>query len=134
MADDKSTPRHIATDAGSTDLNLEEWAYEPRPGFKRTHVVIGKEGDPAAPQFFWAQDPPGITWDAQSSRCDFVLVYLQGSQKVGDKWHHAGEARLVKAGEVYGPIEAGPEGSTIVMVFANADYVPVFTDKPVTTE
>jgi hypothetical protein len=63
-----------------------------------------------------------------------VMSYLQGSQKVGDKWYHAGDARIVKAGDVYGPIEAGPEGSTAIIVFAHGDYVPVFEKEAVADE
>jgi hypothetical protein len=116
----------IESNAGSRGITLEDESFEVRPGFKRTHLILGREDDHDAARVYWAKDPPGVVWDPQSHGCDMVISYLQGSQKVGDKWFHAGDARIVKAGTVYGPIEAGPEGSTVVIIFSNADYQPVF--------
>jgi len=126
MDEPRSEPRSIVSAQGSANAKLEDVAFEPRPGFKRVHVVLGEEGDSAAPQVYWAKDPPGITWDAQSHGSDFVMFYIEGGQTVGDQWFEAGDVRVVKAGTVYGPITAGPEGSTVVLVFASADYKPTF--------
>jgi hypothetical protein len=116
------------TDSGSFDLNFESDSVEPREGFRRVHVILGAPSDAGSPQIYWAQDPPGVVWDSQSHNTDFLMAYLQGSQKVGDKWYRAGDARVVKAGTVYGPIEAGPEGSTALLVFAHADHKPNFEE------
>jgi hypothetical protein len=126
MTDGTAERRVIESSAGSLGINLEDESFEPRPGFKRTHVILGRDEDHDAARVYWAKDPPGVVWDPQSHNCDMVISYLQGSQKVGDKWYNAGDARIVKAGTVYGPIEAGPEGSTVVIIFSNADYQPIF--------
>jgi hypothetical protein len=127
MSDQENTERRFfESSAGSLHITLEAESFEPRPGFKRTHMVLGRDDDPMAPRVYWAKDPPGVLWDRQSHRCDMFMAYLQGGQKVGDKWYGAGDARVVKAGTVYGPIEAGPEGSTVVIIFSNGDYQPIF--------
>jgi hypothetical protein len=126
MGEIASEPRFIASGNGSVAVKLDDVAFEPRPGFKRVHVMLGDEHDEGAPQVYWAKDPPDITWDAQSHGADFVMFYLEGSQKVGDTWYGAGDVRVVKAGTVYGPITAGPEGSTVLLVFASANYKPKF--------
>jgi hypothetical protein len=114
--------------SGSSDLNFEAASTEVRSGFKRVHIILGEKDDPNAPHVYWSHDPAGVTWDAQSHHTDFVMSYLQGSQKVGDKWYHAGDARIVKAGTVYGPMETGPEGMTAILVFAQANAKPIFAD------
>ena len=126
MTEESAERKVIESSAGSQGITLEDESFEPRPGFKRTHIILGRDDDHNAARVYWAQDPPGVVWDPQSHNCDMVISYLQGSQKVGDKWFHAGDARVVKAGTVYGPIEAGPGGSTVVILFANADYQPNF--------
>jgi hypothetical protein len=128
-ADEPVVVRPFDTDSGSFDLNFESASVEPRKGFRRVHVILGGPGNASSPQIYWAQDPPGVHWDSQSHNADFLMAYLQGSQKVGDRWYRAGDARVVKAGTVYGPIEAGPEGSTAILVFAHADYQPNFEEE-----
>jgi hypothetical protein len=129
MADDNSEPRFVASNAGSADLTFEAEAFEPRPGFKRVHVILGDVDDPKAPHVFWSRNPPGTVWDAQSHHADYIMTYLQGSAKVGDKWYHAGDARIVKAGTISGPSEVGPDGSTGLLVFAHGDYLPIFEEE-----
>jgi hypothetical protein len=129
MAVNQNVHPILTSKAGSADLAFEEVAYNPHPKdreFKRVHVVLGDQNDTHAPSVFWAKDPPGVLWDKQSHPCDMLLAYVQGSQKVGDKWFKVGDFRIVKAGDVYGPIEAGPEGSTVLIVFSNADFFPNF--------
>jgi hypothetical protein len=112
-------PRFLST---PTDVTFQAIANEPKAGLKRVHLVLGPEGDSNAPHIFWAQDAPGLTWDPMSHPSDFLGVYLAGSQKVGDRWYHAGDARFVPAGQVYGPTEPGPEGSTMLIIFRNSNF------------
>lgn len=120
MTNERNDPAVYASNDGSIDLTYLSDAHSPRPGLKRLRVILGEANDPNAADLHWAQDPPGILWDAHSYPTDFVMVYLQGSQRVGDRWYHAGDARVVKAGDVTGPMEAGPEGSTALVIFADA--------------
>jgi len=119
-------PGFFTTRAGTTRVVFEDQNYESRPGFKRLRMILGDPDDPRAPQAIWAQDPPGVLWDRQLCPTDFVIVYLEGGQTVEGTWYGAGEARLQRAGTVYGPIEAGPEGSTVLLVFADANYHAIF--------
>jgi hypothetical protein len=119
-------PGFFTTTAGTTYLNFEEVNYQTRPGFKRVVMLLGDENDPNTPRAIWAQDPPGVVWDRQACPCDLVVVYLQGGQTIDGTWYGAGEARLQKGGTIYGPIESGPEGSTVLLVFKNDNYHAVF--------
>jgi hypothetical protein len=112
----------IASNDGSVDVAFESMADSPRPGLKRLRIMLGAADDRKVADIHWAQDPPGIQWDAHSYPTDFIMVYLHGSQKVGEEWFREGDARIVKAGDVTGPMEAGPEGSMALVIFA--DSVP----------
>jgi len=50
--------------------------------------------------------------------CDYCSVIVEGSIKIGHETHEVGSMRFVKAGTVYGPLIAGPEGCTAIDVFA----------------
>jgi hypothetical protein len=60
---------------------------------------------------------PGVTVQPHSHVCDYTEILLEGSEQVTRKWHHAGDVRVVKAGTVYGPLVAGPEGVTKLIIF-----------------
>jgi hypothetical protein len=135
MSDARSSvPKIFVSQRGSADFTFAEVALTPRPGFGRVHVILGDKDDPKSSHAFWAKDPPCVVWDRQSHPTDMVVIYLEGRQKVGDTWYEAGDARIVKAGSPYGPVEAGPEGSTVLIVYATADHRPVFDDRSVESE
>ena len=41
----------------------------------------------------------------------------EGSVQVTRRWYHEGDIRIVKGGTVYGPVIAGPEGATVLIIF-----------------
>ena len=60
--------------------------------------------------------PPGWEVQPHTHACDYMEIILEGSQKVTGKWHHAGDVRIARAGTVYGPLIAGPEGVRAFLV------------------
>ena len=46
----------------------------------------------------------------------------QGSQKVGGRWLHEGDIRIGLANKGYGPLIAGPEGVTVLVIFADGNW------------
>ncbi len=61
--------------------------------------------------------PPGYEVRAHTHAADYVELILEGSQQVTRKWYHAGDVRMVKGGTAYGPLVAGPEGVTVLVIF-----------------
>ena len=65
--------------------------------------------------------PPGAQVDPHTHTADYVEVVIAGSQMVTGRWHHAGDLRTVRAGTGYGPLVAGPEGATVMLIFSRGD-------------
>lgn len=82
-------------------------------------LSVGQEGQ-GAPRMMHSVFPPGYVVGPHTHATDYVEVILAGSQKVTRRWHHPGDIRIVRAGTVYGPLEAGPEGATVLIVFADS--------------
>ena len=82
-------------------------------------------GDPTraeSPTVFKVFYPPGCTIEAHTHDCDYTEIILEGSQRVGATWHHAGDIRIGLANRGYGPLVAGPEGTTVLFMFATGAW------------
>ena len=66
--------------------------------------------------------PPHCTVEAHTHDCDYTEIILEGSQRVGATWHHAGDIRIGLANRGYGPLVAGPEGATVLFLFADGRW------------
>src|SRR4051794_17030739 len=86
-------------------------------GIQASQFTIGDGTDSTEPLVLRSSFPPGITIDAHSHESDYAEIILQGSERVGRVWHHAGDIRIVKGGTHYGPLTAGPEGVTKLVIF-----------------
>jgi hypothetical protein len=91
---------------------------------------IGPPGDEAAPSVFWASYPPGFIVAPHTHESDYTEIILEGSQQITRRWHHAGDIRVVQGGTVYGPLVAGPEGVTVLVIFRDNRWkaIPVDAD------
>lgn len=81
---------------------------------------VGSEAD--APTVFKVYYPPGCTVEAHTHECDYTEIIVEGSQKVGATWHHAGDVRIGLADRGYGPLVAGPEGATVLFMFKDGRW------------
>ncbi len=86
---------------------------------------IGKPSNPDAPTVFKIYFPPDCRIEAHTHDCDYSEIILQGSQKVSGKWLHEGDIRVGLANKGYGPLIAGPEGVTVLIMFANGNWPPI---------
>ncbi len=86
---------------------------------------IGRPSDDAAPTVFKVYFPPDCRIEAHTHDCDYSEIILQGSQKVGGKWLHEGDIRIGLANKGYGPLIAGPEGATVLVIFADGNWPAV---------
>lgn len=100
------------------DTSWEQLGFLDLPNGARTsRFVVGDEDDPEAPVVFRVSFPPGCEVAAHTHDCDYCEIILEGSQQVTRRWHHAGDIRIAKAGTAYGPLIAGPEGCTVLVIF-----------------
>ena len=80
----------------------------------------GLEDD--APTVFKVYYPPGCTVEAHTHACDYTEIILEGTQRVGATWHKAGDVRIGLANRGYGPLVAGPEGTTVLFMFKDGRW------------
>ena len=108
------------------ETSWEELEVQELPnGIRNRRFLIDSGKDPSAPIVFWTYFPPHTVTPAHSHECDYAEIILSGSQQVTRRWHKAGTVRIVKAGTVYGPLVAGPEGATVIVIFRSSNWEPV---------
>jgi hypothetical protein len=101
----------------------EELGFREYPdGTLSSRFVIGDEGDDTAPIVMRGVFPPNAVVAPHSHSCDYAEIILEGTQQVTRRWHKAGDVRIVKAGTVYGPLVAGPEGCTVLVIFRSGTW------------
>ena len=83
---------------------------------------VGISGDEHAPTVFKMYFPPGCTIEAHTHACNYTEIVLEGSQKVGADWLRPGDIRVGLANKGYGPLVAGPDGATVLVIFANSRW------------
>lgn len=78
--------------------------------------------EPDAPTVFRVYFPPDCKVEAHTHDCDYTEILLEGTQRVGAEWHKAGDIRIGLANRGYGPLVAGPEGATVLFMFADGRW------------
>jgi hypothetical protein len=93
-----------------------------RAGVVNARLTVGDRSD--SPAIWRTVFPPNCTVSAHTHDCDYAEIILEGSQQVGRTWYQVGDIRTVKAGTVYGPLTAGPQGATVLVVMATSNDAP----------
>ena len=98
-----------------------EWKVHEVFDLKSSCFMIGdpRNGDSVA--VFIVDFAPGAVVGAHSHRVDYTSVVVRGSIQVTKKVETVGSIRFVTRGTGYGPLVAGPEGCTVMEVFALGD-------------
>lgn len=94
-------------------------------GIVTKQLTVGHPEHSDGPHLVWARFPPGYTVDPHTHGCDYAEIILEGSQQVGRTWHHEGAVRVVQSGTTYGPLVAGPDGVTALVIFASRHHIAV---------
>ncbi len=91
-------------------------------GIETSQYRIGRPSEASSPTVFKAKFPPHCRVEVHTHACDYSEIILEGSQKVGTKWLHEGDIRIGLANKGYGPLIAGPEGVTVLVIFADGNW------------
>ena len=91
-------------------------------GIETQMYRVGDPDDESSPTVFRVYYPPECYVEAHTHECDYTEIIIEGSQKVGATWHHAGDVRLGLANRGYGPLVAGPEGATVLFMFKDGRW------------
>lgn len=100
----------------------KEWELRDN-GVQVRHFPLG--ADAAAPKMIVARFPPDARIEPHTHDCNYAEYIVEGSQRVGKTDFGAGTVRVVPAGTGYGPLQIGPEGCTVVVVFENGSKTPM---------
>ena len=87
-----------------------------------TMYKIGLPDSDESPTVFKMWFPPGCTIEAHTHACDYSEIILEGSQMVGRTWLYPGDIRIGLANRGYGPLVAGPEGASVLVIFADGHW------------
>jgi hypothetical protein len=96
-------------------------------GVRYRSFRIGSPDSTDAPTVFQTYYPPHIVIATHTHDCDYAEIIVDGSVEVARIWYRAGEIRTVQAGTAYGPLRAGPEGTTLLIVFKSSNWAPIPT-------
>jgi hypothetical protein len=94
------------------------WNVSPR-GLKWSLLDFGPGHDEHRPAVLVVQYAASCKIRPHYHGCDYISVMVEGSMTVGGKAHEVGSIRIVKAGTGYGPLVAGPDGCTVLDIFAD---------------
>ena len=94
-------------------------------GVETSSYRIGLPSLESSPTVFKAYFPPDCRIEAHTHACDYSEIILEGTQKVSGKWLYPGDIRIGLANRGYGPLIAGPEGVTVLVIFADGHWPAV---------
>jgi len=126
----QDTPEAIAEELNRRGHVVTSWeqlgqVWIEETGVETTQYRIGLPTDDSSPTVFKAYFPPNCRVEAHTHACDYSEIILQGSQKVSGKWLHEGDIRIGLANRGYGPLIAGEEGVTVLVIFKDGHWPPV---------
>ena len=98
-------------------------------GVETSSYRIGLPSLESSPTVFKTYFPPNCRIEAHTHACDYSEIVLEGTQKVSGKWLHPGDIRVGLANKGYGPLIAGPEGVTVLVIFANGHWPAITIGK-----
>lgn len=92
--------------------------------------TVGDEGE-NAPNVMKVHFPAGHRVAPHLHNVAYAEIILEGSQRVGRRWYGPGDIRVVGADTAYGPLESGPDGVTVLIVFDGDDWPHVDLPKTI---
>ena len=108
---------------GQFDTNWLDGVYMSSPiGAFAMQFALHRDDDDG-PQVFIVKFPPDYEVPPHSHSCDYLSVVLEGSLVSTRKHYPVGAVRFVRADTGYGPLKYGPEGCTLLEVFARTSGV-----------
>jgi quercetin dioxygenase-like cupin family protein len=103
------------------------WVSYPEKRLKVCSLQLGVDERGAATTILIVKYEPGSHVEPHYHHADYCSIVVEGSIEVTRRSHGVGSMRVVNAGTVYGPLIAGPDGCTVIEVFATGVPDPSVT-------
>jgi quercetin dioxygenase-like cupin family protein len=107
---------------GETTEALERRGHLVTTGAVASMYRVGLPSEESSPTVFKVEFPPDCRIEPHTHACDYSEIILEGSQQVSGQWLHKGDVRIGLANRGYGPLIAGPEGATVLVIFADGRW------------
>ena len=106
-----------------------EWTYDAEKmlHYSMLPMIVDEEGP--AMQGVVLKYEPGSEVAPHYHETDYFSIVVKGSMEITRRHHGVGSVRFVKGGTVYGPLRAGPEGCTVIDIFATGTPDPTKNPK-----
>jgi hypothetical protein len=100
------------------------WNESPDESLRYARFALGVDENGAATTILVVKYAPGARIEPHYHGSDYCSIVVEGSIEVTRRNHEVGSMRFVNAGTTYGPLVAGPEGCTVVDIFATGVAEP----------
>ena len=104
-----------------------EWISNREGTLQYARFTLGVDERGAATTMLVVKYAPGCRVETHYHGADYCSIVVEGSIEVTRHTHEVGSMRFVNAGTAYGPLVAGPEGCTVVDIFATGVAEPTRT-------
>jgi anti-sigma factor ChrR (cupin superfamily) len=110
------------TARGHKDVFADDiaWAEGTAPGVQFARFLLDEENRTTSTMVILSKFAPGAEVEPHTHGCNYLEYIIEGSQRVGKVNFKAGDVRWAAGGTGYGPIKVGPDGCTVIIVFAEA--------------
>jgi quercetin dioxygenase-like cupin family protein len=93
-----------------------DWIEVPDKKLRYKLLPFGEDGNES--KALMVRYDPGSEVPVHFHDSDYCSLVVDGSIEITRKVHEVGSVRIVKAGTAYGPLKVGPQGCTVIDVFA----------------
>lgn len=93
-----------------------DWQESPDLRLRFKTISFGEVGGES--QAVLVRYEPGAEVPVHYHPSDYCSIVVEGSLEITRRQHRPGSIRIVKAGTAYGPLVVGPEGCTVIDIFA----------------
>jgi hypothetical protein len=97
-----------------------DWTGLPR-GLVNMIIRLDPDDDPTSPTLAVTKFPPNVVLPRHAHPSPFVDAVVAGSILIEGEEHHVGTVRRLAGGVVYGPVQSGPDGCTLLEFYAHED-------------
>jgi mannose-6-phosphate isomerase-like protein (cupin superfamily) len=104
---------------GQWHFSLEDPPWTEGPGGQGRFTAYPLGDDDHGPMVVLVEYAPGVTIGVHHHESDYFSLVVSGAVTITRRSEAPGSIRLVKAGTAYGPLVVGPEGCTVLEVFAD---------------
>jgi hypothetical protein len=125
--------KNVTAPPGARIVSVHEDAHWVGEGQIRFDALyFGKHGDPGSPVAVFLKAGRDVADRIAGERAHdtpVMVVVIAGSAEIDGQWFLPGEIQVVQAGVPHGDLVVGPEGTTLLFLFAQrSGLIPKFSD------